>query len=321
MTSQSLTISKNESSMLSLLRVLAMGSIVVCHILQTLDNNWAWVFNVGVQVFLVLSGYLYGHKVIDKWIPWFISRLKKLYIPYIIFVLFFLVLYLITGLQEVNIKSAIVYVFGLQGIIGGGIKVFGHLWFMTAIAMCYMITPILQKVSSRSTLCTVGLLVLCVIEYYVLPIRLNIFSWLFLYSVGYFLPRMSQKMKVLMMSSVTIMLLFAVTGISWADIRNGAINSTIMHNCIGILSVCLFSIIGKKVRFGVGCKLLSFLDALSYFVFIVHVPFVRPPHEILHVTAIAPVNILLVMVLIFISAVLLEQVTKKLTSKITSFVQ
>lgn len=120
MTSQSLPISKNESSMLSLLRVLAMGSIVVCHILQTLGNNWAWVFTIGVQVFLVLSGYLYGHKVINKWIPWFISRLKKLYIPYIIFVLFFLVLYSITGLQEVNVKGAMVYVFGLQGIIGGG---------------------------------------------------------------------------------------------------------------------------------------------------------------------------------------------------------
>lgn len=99
-----------------------MGSIVVCHILQTLDNNWAWVFNIGVQVFLVLSGYLYGHKVIDKWIPWFISRLKKLYIPYIIFVLFFLVLYAITGLQEVNVKSTMVYVFGLQGLMGGVLK-------------------------------------------------------------------------------------------------------------------------------------------------------------------------------------------------------
>lgn len=201
----------------------------------------------------------------------------------------------------------------------GGIKVFGHLWFMTAIAMCYMITPILQKFNDRSTLCTVGLLVLCVIEYYVLPIRLNIFSWLFLYSVGYFLPRMSQKMKVLMMSSVAIMLLFAVMGISWADIRNGAINSTIMHNCAGILSVCLFSIIGKKIHFDVGCKLLSILDALSYFVFIVHVPFVRPPHEILHITEILPANILIATLLIFISAFILEKITSKITSYIPSF--
>lgn len=196
---------------------------------------------------------------------------------------------------------------------------FGHLWFMTAIGMCYMFTPILQKVNDHSTLCTVGLLVLSVIEYYVIPIRLNIFSWLFLYSVGYFLPRMSQKMKALMMSSVAIMLLFAVIGIGWADIRNGAINSPIMHNYAGILSVCLFSIIWRKVRFNVGCKLLSILDALSYLVFIVHVPFVRPPHEILHITEILPANILIATLLIFISAFILEKITSKITSYIPSF--
>lgn len=115
-------ISKQESSLLSLLRILATESIIVCHILQTLDNRWAYIFNIGVQVFFVLSGYLYGHKAITGWGSWFKGRFQKLYIPFIIIVLFFIVLYSITGLYKVTSKIVLVYVFNLQGLIGGGIN-------------------------------------------------------------------------------------------------------------------------------------------------------------------------------------------------------
>lgn len=60
-------ITKTESSILIYIRVMAMISIVACHILQAYNNHWAYVLNIGVQVFLVLSGYLYGHKYIDNW--------------------------------------------------------------------------------------------------------------------------------------------------------------------------------------------------------------------------------------------------------------
>lgn len=112
-------ISKQESSLLSLLRILATGSIIVCHILQTLDNRWAYIFNVGVQVFFVLSGYLYGHKTITGWGSWLKGRFQKLYIPFIIAVLFFMVFYLITGMYEVTPKILLVYVLNLQGLMGG----------------------------------------------------------------------------------------------------------------------------------------------------------------------------------------------------------
>ena len=38
-----------------------MVSIVTCHFMQSLGNHWAWVFNIGVQVFLLMSGFLYGY--------------------------------------------------------------------------------------------------------------------------------------------------------------------------------------------------------------------------------------------------------------------
>ena len=76
-------ITVGQSHAVSVLRVLAMTAILVCHILQSYDNQWAWVLNVGVQIFLVLSGFLYGHKNVDNWRIWFSSRLRKLYVPFV----------------------------------------------------------------------------------------------------------------------------------------------------------------------------------------------------------------------------------------------
>ena len=76
-----------ESTAISCLRVLAMFSIVSCHFMQALDNHWAWVFNLGVQVFLLISGFLFGHQHITNWMSWWGKRFLRIYIPFIIFFL------------------------------------------------------------------------------------------------------------------------------------------------------------------------------------------------------------------------------------------
>ena len=47
----------------SMIRLLAMLSIIACHFCQYYNSEWAWWLNVGVQVFFIISsGYLYGNK-------------------------------------------------------------------------------------------------------------------------------------------------------------------------------------------------------------------------------------------------------------------
>lgn len=46
----------------SLIRLIATIFIITCHIMQYLSIELAWWFNVGVQIFLCMSGYLYGKK-------------------------------------------------------------------------------------------------------------------------------------------------------------------------------------------------------------------------------------------------------------------
>ena len=45
---------------ISALRLASMVAIVACHICQANGLAAAWWLNAGVQVFLVISGYLYG---------------------------------------------------------------------------------------------------------------------------------------------------------------------------------------------------------------------------------------------------------------------
>lgn len=54
-----------------------MLSIVTCHIFQAYNIPiWGCIFNVGVQIFFVLSGYLYGYKTIDNWKSWQALQLR-----------------------------------------------------------------------------------------------------------------------------------------------------------------------------------------------------------------------------------------------------
>lgn len=51
---------------ISMVRFIAMILIVVCHMFQYYDHELCHWFNVGVQVFFVISGFLYGTKEIDN---------------------------------------------------------------------------------------------------------------------------------------------------------------------------------------------------------------------------------------------------------------
>ena len=50
---------------LSMVRFIAMISIILCHIMQYFGNISCYYLNVGVWLFLFISGFLYGKKDIS----------------------------------------------------------------------------------------------------------------------------------------------------------------------------------------------------------------------------------------------------------------
>lgn len=111
------TLTQQDSIGVSYLRVFVMLSIVTCHFMQAFDNKWAWVFNIGVQVFLLLSGYLYGHKTVSNWKQWLYKRAERIYVPFIIFIIAVIPAYALTDM--ISWKHIVIYIADMQGIMGG----------------------------------------------------------------------------------------------------------------------------------------------------------------------------------------------------------
>lgn len=87
-----------ESNAIVMVRAFAMLSIIICHLFQCYGfYQFSSIFNIGVQVFLVLSGYLYGRKTITDWEAWALKRARKLYIPTLLIFLLAIPFYLICG--------------------------------------------------------------------------------------------------------------------------------------------------------------------------------------------------------------------------------
>lgn len=100
---------------ISILRVLGMLFIILCHIASWLDIAFLeQFFNYGVYIFLFISGFLYANKEINSPSKWFLTRVKKLLIPFYLFVIPVSIVYFkINGFDGLE---AIKYLFCLQGI-------------------------------------------------------------------------------------------------------------------------------------------------------------------------------------------------------------
>ena len=76
-----------------------MIMIISCHILQGLNNRWAWWLNVGVHIFFIISGFLYGKKDITNTKRFYLDRIKKLLLIYIILLLIIIII------EKISLKN------------------------------------------------------------------------------------------------------------------------------------------------------------------------------------------------------------------------
>lgn len=243
------SIDRRESEAIRILRVFSMFSIVLCHILQPLGSRYGDVFNVGVEVFFLISGYLYGHKIIADTKNFYISRIKKIYIPFVVFLIFVLPFYYVIG--DFSWYKTLKYLFCLQGI-GSYYSGLGHLWFITFILLCYLITPFLQYLRKYSTSI---ILVMLIVYVYIIGYGLamgfqkqsefgmiiHYYDSLSLYIFGYFIASLKENEKYMLEVAVTILMVVMSACFSWNNMELAAYNR-VYHTVCGLflLLACLF---------------------------------------------------------------------------------
>lgn len=132
---------------ISTLRFVAMLCIVACHICQLYGLAAAWVLNVGVQVFLVISGWLYGlHANFTDTNRWYGRRLVRIVVPYWLVLIPLLMADALLTAHVPTMKQVILSVTCVRsGLVPNG----AHLWYVSAILLCYLVTPLLGWLWSR----------------------------------------------------------------------------------------------------------------------------------------------------------------------------
>ena len=309
------TISLNESNAISLIRVLSLISIISCHCFQAFNNKWAFVLNIGVQIFLFMSGYLYGHKDIDNFSIFFLGRIKRVYVPYIIFVITMLLIYECFTSIHVSWKDFLFHILDLQafrGGVGDGRVVLGHLWFITAIGLSYLTTPILQKFKNNSSLIFILLLLIGVIEYLFLHKMLYLFSWIYLYAMGYFYANLKKQFKIVFIILSTVLSIVIILHTSWIDILASNINNRIFHDIIGISIFVDFVFIVKMFSISKCMSMVKILDKYSYQAFLTHHVFLFGPFSILLLSKSMQINIFLFLIFTILSSYILYVISNAL---------
>ena len=117
-----MSISKEESQIITCIRSLAMFLIVLSHYWSWLGwQEWCSQFlMVGVPIFFMLSGYLYGQKDIKDIKKWYLARFKTIVIPlYVFYILMSGILLCLRKFGEFDIVQFLKLLLNLQGLWGG----------------------------------------------------------------------------------------------------------------------------------------------------------------------------------------------------------
>lgn len=283
-----------KDSAISFIRVISMLFIIICHLAFYHSSVVGQLFNVGVPIFLFISGFLYGKKDINTWLNWSKKRWISLMIPCYIWIILLVIMGMLTPVEVINEKSCCLVLFNLQGIsflvssanwaqMSGGL---GHLWFLTALMLCYTCIPILQKVQpwilTRNKieiiiliLSAISLKILCA---YTVGINLE---YLLIFSIGYF---WSKKWRL---PSSRAILIFFILAIISSILRAGAFTlwkDTILYHTIilrishTILAICIFQILywlHNQTRKAIPCIEMQgatsrYIDKLTFYIYITH---------------------------------------------------
>ena len=312
-----------KSPTISFIRMLAMLSIIACHFCQYYDNEWAWWLNVGVQVFFLLSGYLYGNKDIADPIGWLIRQFTKILVPYYLFLIPTIISYLFAAPESLEAPSVVGCLFTVRTIKG-----IEHLWFVSAILFCYIVTPylaafrnyILQKTLIKQV-CLIFALFLVVT---VVGVWTNSFfpGNICCYMLGFFISVFAKKygskvINILFLLSIVPCIASNTIYIFLKYFKeiemHGPLShiTSYSHMFLALSLVTLLMIIFKKIK---ACKIFEWSDNYSYEVYIVHQYFILSPFTLLTLTYNKSLNILIALLVIFFSGYILGILNKKIYS-------
>ena len=267
----------------SYLRILAMLCIVVCHLLEGYGNPWSATFYVGVPLFFVLSASLYGERRVKDWRQWGLRRLKRIYLPYVLTLLCFLLVYGFFFPSAFSWSQVLLYACCLQGF-GAALPGLNHLWFVTAILVCYAVLPLMQCLRRWALwmwLLAWAAFVLSLLCFY------GRFYWFPLYLVAYFSPVL--PLRVQQVQRCVVVLCIALQVITWKSLLvfDVATGYVAMRSFLALALLSLRPLLGELPL----PPFARWMDRLTYPLYLVHNPLMIGPLSFCSVTPFVGINV------------------------------
>lgn len=175
---------------ISLARTIGVMMIIGCHILQYFGNELAWWLNCGVQLFLGLSGFIYGQRILEDEFDFIQRRFIRILKDYYVCIGISLSMYMFFATEYVNLKGITDLLF-----CSGTIEGLGHLWFVGTILFCYLLTPFLSKIFDLRINSERGGQILVIVDIVLLHIIIDRFiphfqaEWIVCYFIGFIVGR------------------------------------------------------------------------------------------------------------------------------------
>lgn len=284
---------RDKEWFISALRLISTAFIVLCHILQFYGNFLAWWFNVGVQIFFLISGYLHATKSQKPMIPFINKKLLNLLPDYYIYGLAVIAGYSIFLPLSDSVKeiAKIVLITGSTSLSS-----LAHFWFIPYILFCYLMTPwfnaFLNNCENQrggKTYLIKIMLLMCIVEVCCVFYFKFIPAWINSYLVGMIMKEfrtMNSRLNKLMALGVFVFMLifngFQVWIGYYKDMHfEGVFGSAYNELChyghvflaLGIFIVVM-QIFSKLNISNTLKKILNISDKYSYDIFLVHPVFI-----------------------------------------------
>ena len=309
------------------LRVCAMVLILLCHFTQQSCNSYlnmsSQFFNVGNNVFFVLSGFLFGvqNKNCDSMFSWYKKRIKRIYVPYLLMIFTFFIINII-------LKKEIIFIQWLCQFLAiqGWYTVEGatHTWFITSLLICYLVTPFLSKINKymkeEKKLIFGGVFLSLLPILFAYTVDVNISSLLVpvcWYVIAYFIGKNFYKIsityKILKISTIILIVSFFIRIIAKQYFDN-----TIFYNQIiawythAISSYCIFFIFAYIFKNKKVPTLIYKFSGISFEVYLWHYMFTGGPLRIYGLSSSWIIDSAIVFIISIFVAYLFNKLSKKI---------
>lgn len=293
----------------------------------------AWWLNVGVQIFLIISGYLYGQKHIQDPIRFYLKRFQKILVPYYIVLIIAFLSIVVFDNDAVDIMS-----FGKAIILNGTIAGGGHLWFVPTILMCYFLTPFFEQYfniigkSKRIFIAGTMLVSEIIAVFFLLFCRYYSATSIICYSLGYMIG-VNEKYNIIRLKLINT-IVFSLATLNFAQIIidyvldyefSGMVKSVYSLFCqfnhvwLGLTIFLLSRTFFKHINHNsaqILVKMLDISDNYSYEWYLVHQFFILGPLSLMTITSIQGLNVVLIGLSIVCSSFIVKKIENNITKRL-----